>query len=451
MKIIVPPINGEITGFSPELDIFKRKEFGENLLKTIQNEKGELVIALEAHWGEGKTTFIKMWRGLVNEKRIPCVYFDAFENDYQSDPFLAISSEIYSLIDKKNTDGSEEFKKKAVSALKIVGQSGLRVGIKALTGNVLDETIFEDDGKASKEASDLMDKYIAKQLSKSDQDKKSLTVFKECLSTLGENISKNNDDRPDGDDHLIFIIDELDRCKPKFALSILESIKHLFSVPNVTFLLVMNRNQLEESVRCEYGRGVQASKYLQKFISIWCSLPRNNINRLPVSAMYVKDCLNRMGYEVKNHNHNIKFFEEFVEHYSLSLRDIERSLTNFAIIYNLKGDDLSEKEFMLCSFFAIVKVVYPDIYRKIANDSISCSELLDGADLCGFKVKPIGFNPQELEDHSLKNVIKLYFGTIEESTEAAGIFGCANPTLRDRRFFVSSICGCLDSFTYNLN
>jgi predicted KAP-like P-loop ATPase len=64
----------------------------------------------------------------------------------------------------------------------------------------------------------------------------------------------------------VFVIDELDRCRPPFAPEVLENIKHLFSVPNIVFILSMNRSQIEESIRCEYGTQVHASKYLQKFV-----------------------------------------------------------------------------------------------------------------------------------------------------------------------------------------
>ena len=177
MKLIVPPIEiSEDSGFSSGVDIFNRRPFGETLLNLIQNTEDELVLALDAPWGEGKSTFIRMWQGLLKEKNVPHVYFDAFENDYQADPFLALSSQIYSLIDEDDKENHKEFKEKATSALKVVGRAGLRIGIKALTAGVLDETVLEDTGNikdVSKEASDLVDGYISKRLSQADEDKES--------------------------------------------------------------------------------------------------------------------------------------------------------------------------------------------------------------------------------------------------------------------------------------
>ncbi|MCI5120858.1 MAG: hypothetical protein D3908_06655 [Candidatus Electrothrix sp. AUS4] len=295
-----------------------------------------------------------MWQGLLKEQEVRHVYFDAFENDYQVDPFLAISSEIYSLIDEEDKENHKEFKEKATTALKVVGRAGLRIGIKALTAGVLDETIFEDTGNikdASKEASDLIDGYIADRISQAEEDKKSLASFKEYLSLLGKKLG--------GDNHVVFIVDELDRCKPKFALSLIESIKHLFSVPNITFLLVMNREQLEESVRCEYGNGVDAAKYLQKFVSIWTGLPKSKDRYSSVPKIYLQNCLDRMGYQSQTSSQQsvIELFEELVEYYELSLREIEKSLTNFAIIYNATDGKLNEDYFWISIFISILKLL----------------------------------------------------------------------------------------------
>ena len=73
---------------------------------------------------------------------------------------------------------------------------------------------------------------------------------------------------------IVFIIDELDRCKPDFALELLEQVKHLFSVKGITFLLVTNREQLEESIKSKYGQGINPTNYLHKFINIWLTMPR---------------------------------------------------------------------------------------------------------------------------------------------------------------------------------
>ena len=438
MKILVPPLKiSETDGFKQELDIFNRKAYGESLLNLISNTEDELVLALDAPWGEGKSTFIKMWRGFLTEKGIASVYFDAFENDYQQDPLLAISSQLYELIDKSDSKTQTEFKKKALSALKIVGRAGIKIGIKALTAGVLDDTIFDDTDSVedvSDEASEMVDKFIETQITKAEENRKSLSAFKDYLSSLGGKLGDGK--------NLIFIIDELDRCKPNFALAILESIKHLFSVPNITFVLVMNRTQLEEAVRCEYGRGVDASKYLQKFVSIWASLPNSMNQHISVPKSYLQNCLTRMEYRAatKAHQNAIQNLEELVEFYDLPLREIEKSLTNFAIIHNATDDgDLNSDYLLLAVFISVIKVINPELYQKLSRKTITYNQLIKEANL----ERLSAHYWHEEEAHPLRWLLKYELSSDDDAAEMV-------KNLKNYRGFrqgaIANICLWLDSF-----
>jgi len=103
MKLTPPKLEiNQNEGFTTKNDIFNRKGFGERLANLVEQSNGNLVIALDAKWGEGKSTFIQMWRGhisTIRDSQIRNIYFDAFANDYQKEPFLALASEIYKLLD----------------------------------------------------------------------------------------------------------------------------------------------------------------------------------------------------------------------------------------------------------------------------------------------------------------------------------------------------------------
>lgn len=394
MKILVPSLEvAEKEGFSPEKDIFNRKPFGEGLLNLIENTSDELVLAIDAPWGEGKSTFIKMWRGLLQENDIQSINFDAFKNDYQHDPFLAIAGEIYHLIEDENEQSS--FKEKSSKALKVVGRIGLRVGIKALTAGVLDETVLEGAG-AGTEASKLVDDYVGSRLESVEQDKKSIDDFRIYLEKLAAKIGKG---KP-----IVFIIDELDRCRPPFALEVLENIKHLFSVPNIIFVLSMNRVQIEESVRSEYGAKMDASKYLQKFVNLWAHLPKAKEQWGSDAKTYLKSCLTAMNFNISTPEQKtaVMLFEELVEHYNLSLREIERCLTNFAIMQNVHANKFESSEQKIGVYLSIIKVVYPSSFKKLASSNISYLELLKETKLTDFKSKQSARTP---EGHQMKWVL----------------------------------------------
>lgn len=479
MKLFVPQVETKDKGFSADIDIFNRKPFGEALLTLIQNTDDALVLALDAPWGAGKTTFISMWKGFLDNKQVKNVYFDAFANDYQADPFLAISSQIYSLIDDKDDKDDKasrkEFNKKAVAAMKVVGSVGLRIGIKALTAGVVDE-----------KALDVVGDYIANELKKAAENKESLDAFKKYLAKLGEEFGT-----------VIFIIDELDRCKPKFALSLIESIKQLFSVPNITFLLVLNRAQLEEAVRHEYGSGVDASRYLQKFVSIWISLPKVNKEGAPVAKKYLEHCLDKMEYRQQTEADQfiMHSFKDLVMYYNLSLRDIEKSLTSFAIIRNVTDGKLSAEDAFIAVFVAVIKAIKPDIYQKLARGLITYDQLLDEADLAELVVDDswnyfekyrrlhtplpsiIGMPftawdkqnrlPNERDDHVIEElhesleghpvrwVLKYYLGTYDQAKKIFNEGKWKDAPLADfdrvqgRRDSIPAVCKWLETFQTN--
>ena len=62
------------------------------------------VLAINNEWGTGKTTFVKMWKQYLENNDFKTVYFNAWENDFDSNPLVAIMSELKPLINTKNKE-----------------------------------------------------------------------------------------------------------------------------------------------------------------------------------------------------------------------------------------------------------------------------------------------------------------------------------------------------------
>jgi len=102
MKLITPEI--VIDQNEPfKNDLLNRKPFAESLTRLITNVKDNLVISLDAQWGDGKTTFVKMWQSMLQKNEIENIYFDAFANDYFDNPFVALVSNITILLEKAHS------------------------------------------------------------------------------------------------------------------------------------------------------------------------------------------------------------------------------------------------------------------------------------------------------------------------------------------------------------
>lgn len=248
MRIFPPPLDiGDHEGFTPEKDIFRRAEFGRGIANLLASSSDPLVVALDAPWGSGKTTFIKMLAGHLRNEGFPVIYFDAFENDYVDDGFLTIAGEVISLSDELGqsaTSSHMKFVKTAARAGSHLLRMGAKIGVKAATLGVIDATNFEElksvAGDIAKEASTKADQYVAELLRLQSQERKTLCEVKKALTELASQLGSRNDSESEKPEPkpLVFIVDELDRCKPTFALDLLEKIKHIFSIPNVHFILV---------------------------------------------------------------------------------------------------------------------------------------------------------------------------------------------------------------------
>lgn len=297
MHIFPPQIKiGDEEGFSDEKDIFELKEFGQGLMHLNERVEDPLVIALDGPWGSGKTTFMKMWLGHLRQNGFPVIYFDAFANDHIDDAFSAIAGEVVALAEELTDDKKKAFMENAKSVFIVLLRSSAKIGVKALTAGLLDKEAFESLGSISGdlaiETSEITDSFLQAQLENHVKDREVFKEFRTALENIATELAKKSIEKitpledsgepvqPTPNRPLIFVIDELDRCKPPFALALLERIKHFFSVPKVNFVLVTNLDQLKNSVMYSYGnKDEEARMYLQKFYHVAISLPEKKQSR----------------------------------------------------------------------------------------------------------------------------------------------------------------------------
>ncbi len=382
-KTVTQPIVVE-EGEPFKQDALGREDFGKSLLKLVSISSDELVISLDGKWGEGKTSFVKMWQGLLVENRIPNIYIDAFKHDYSDDAFIAIAGAITAYIEeheKKNGAIAEKFKNRAM----IVWRKLLPLTINAIartfglgiinSSNIEEIEKFKDE--LAKGGSTVVDALISEKLGSYKKDLEDIDSFKTVLSELSGSINSKQGNQQKSSP-LVIIVDELDRCRPTYALDIMEKIKHLFSVENVVFVLVMNRDQLEESVKSVYGQNIDAHTYLQKFINIETTLPKD-ISRQDGDndiAKYNKVLFD--SYKEVGGLGDKKILESLkvlAEYFDLSLRGLEKVYTNLAVFYAMLPDNHSVNPPSILSFLAIIKVIKPSVYKKLLHKEISYEEL----------------------------------------------------------------------------
>ena len=250
--------------------------------KPDDEQKKNYVLNLNAEWGAGKTYFLKRWsRELIVD--FPVVYIDAWQQDYSDDPFLTVIAGIIKQL-QRQAKFNITIPKSAVSMFKAVAPAIAQGLTKKISGIDLDELhtlLFsdeeiEDDQKQNSNkltGSDFSPavKALAQNLIKDHEAKnKSIEVIK---SKLADWVNKF-EEQEDKSLPIFIFIDELDRCRPSYAVEMLETIKHIFDVKGIVFVVATDTEQLQHTIKSIYGEGFDAKVYLGRFFNSRYSLKR---------------------------------------------------------------------------------------------------------------------------------------------------------------------------------
>lgn len=339
-----------------------------NILKSIVESyvDGSCVLSINGEWGTGKTTFVKMWKAYMEQMDYRTIYFNAWETDYISEPLVALLGELNPII--KN---NEKFNSICAAVSRIVlntSFAALGACLKQTTG-ISSETL---QGAVS-ETKDILQENI-KEYTKQ---KTAITDFKRMLSEYVANVPEEKHTP------LIFIIDELDRCNPHYAVKVLERIKHLFDIPNIFFVLPICKSQLECSIQGFYGsEKINAANYLRRFINLEFELPfpdcEDFYNYLYDYYKFEQFFENTRTLRAKHDN--IALFKDGVRRLfnrtKIDLRTMDRLFAHSRIVaQTINGDYASEMDviFLLC----YLKLLYFDIYNNIRAHSYTIQELID--------------------------------------------------------------------------
>lgn len=331
---------GENDGFTKENDIFNLKPFGERLALIVEQNDEPAVIAIDGEWGSGKSVFAKQWAGLLRQRNTPVIEFDAFANDYHEDAFIALASEIIAYAKAVKTGEEDGIIRSFAAKAAKVGRALLPVAAKVIAKAATFGAVSQEDGRdieqafeaAASDAGAFIEKELYDRLNKAESTSAMMKSFGAALGELAAKLAQW--EKPDAKaenvkPRLVVIIDELDRCKPSFALDLLEKIKHFYHVDGVSFVLVTNLRQIEAAVKGRYGAKTDAATYLQKFITVrfkWN--PRNDADQ-PISVGYVDQCLKAIRPNL--HNSHVEVIKFYCTKTNASLRTVEKIFSHIAL------------------------------------------------------------------------------------------------------------------------
>ena len=352
------PFNGNL--------LFRNENAANVLTQIVKKTEGGFTLSINADWGYGKTTFIRMWKLKLQEEGYKTIYFNAWESDFVADPMMALIDGLRSGFEEQDLPQEKLQKLSALWDIIIGIAKETPVGHISLIGKIAHvfkhgtDSLLEDKNKLQEHRSVT----------------KLVRDFREQVTRIANDIR--------GEKQLIIFVDELDRCRPDYAVQMLERIKHFFSIDNIIFVLSIDKTVLCKSIKAIYGGlDIDTDAYLRRFVDLEFNLPKPNPRDF-IKMLYDE---RGMGEYMETYwNWNRKHYgggdknATFLQMLRLcftsaqqSLRDIEKYIARLDVI--LRSFDPEDIPLQLVVCLVYFNMFHPDIYDCFRNRKSEVEEL----------------------------------------------------------------------------
>ncbi|MBB1109411.1 hypothetical protein H5S11_02825 [Limosilactobacillus sp. pH52_RY] len=335
---------------SIQKDITGRNMVLGNLLRLLNRLEDSYSIAINGSWGSGKTFFVKQCQLILDSLTIESNNIDngviiARSQLFKDKEVKELQGKIFrtAYYDAWTHDNDED---PIISILNCLATVHWNNEVKETLIKVIDAGISIVNTTTSLELPKLKN-FL--QNSKKQNIEKAKKQFTQALAKLVPEKGQ-----------LIIFIDELDRCKPTYAVKLLERIKHYFTNSKITFVFSVDLSQLQNTIKRYYGSQFDGIQYLDRFFDLVITLPAPNIEKYfeNTNNILKVDEIFGSGYSSKNNWYHL-FCKRLISYFDFSIRQINHfylrsnSASYNLISKNLKGPRLSENygEFILYTFF----------------------------------------------------------------------------------------------------
>lgn len=320
----------------------------EEIIEILDNDTDYIQrIFIDAPWGMGKSYFAKAFKekviSLQKEDQFEVIKINAWETDYYSEPMKTIIGEMNSFreIEPEIFEKSTELLTNAT--IVTIGRIIKNLFLKKL--NLSNDDILE--------IKSVFSGMNEKNLKEYEEYKKLVREFKKTLS-------KDNKKK-------IILIDELDRCKPPYAIEFLETVKHMFGVKNLIFIFLVNKEQLGGVISTMYLPNDKSNEYFEKFFDLELKLPEMNYQELIEKEHEKSLNLDIEDEEIQRDNFiSYIFFEIFKANYTIeciSVRKFLKILKKFKLLISTLSDE--EKSYYILIIYLIIVYLEREILFNI--------------------------------------------------------------------------------------
>ncbi|MEB5930972.1 KAP family NTPase [Pseudomonas mosselii] len=258
-------------------DLMDRKPSADFLTKYLLSNTHVKVLNVNSQWGAGKSFFLERWANMLSEKHV-CVRFNAWETDYSAEPLVALitcmESQLSDPVALESSEAGKAFIDKSSILIKKAAPLIVKGLVKKFSGVELDDLLVSG-------AEDTVDNVVGALIEDQAKTKYNVDEFKvEVLRRLRQAAENRGLESP-----AFIFIDELDRCRPTYAIELLERIKHFFELEDCRFIIASDSAQLAHSIRAVYGAGFSSERYLNRFFDAEFNLNNEDIFRLVQSIL----------------------------------------------------------------------------------------------------------------------------------------------------------------------
>lgn len=334
-------------------DIFDRKKVADYIAEVIKkkdeifDKEQSLVIALDSPWGTGKTTFLKLWESEIESNEMfKVISYNAWEEDDYDNPLIQLSTEIVNVLG----DGS---KKEIIRLAKLISMLAVSALSKFIEPKIVEYLKNHVESLKNLKDETIISSIIKEFLDNYDKDHgvDDYAFYKEIKKNLREALKKATENKK-----VIFFIDELDRCRPIYAIKLLETVKHYFNLPNIVFIFALDMEQLKHSIATIYGQNMDSYGYLRRFFNHNIRMPK------PDTEQYIKYIYNDkiLGNDSNEFKKFVKYLSSLFTKLNFTFRDIDVVSSNINILYILKMKEEKNVIFKLIFYSYLIALKYKE-------------------------------------------------------------------------------------------
>jgi GTPase SAR1 family protein len=248
-----------------DLDSSDNSEFTPKLYSFITSAiQPPYSLSIHGSWGAGKTTLMMELKKQFKDDGYPVFWFNPWEFEQADDILHTFLSQLTRTADKR---WEKPVKAAGILGLTLLGTS-IDLVARLTTGNKLNlKNVDYISEKASADFKKTFEAFEGKYL-----DQHPLEILREDFKSFTVETAKKHEEKP-----LIVFLDDLDRCLPENALTLLEAIKNLFVIKGAKVIFITGIDtHIARQFIIERYKGLDSSfayNYFKKIFNFTVSVP----------------------------------------------------------------------------------------------------------------------------------------------------------------------------------